>query len=165
VQFDASHDFDARPEQVGALMVDPDFEARVDLPDLAPPDVVVHAQEGDDTVLRLRYEFIGHLDPIAKRVVGNRRLTFLQEVRLDVEAGRGMLRLAVESDPKRVRGEAAIRIDGTAGDACVRTLRGTFTVSLPLVGGTAERALLPGILRRFDVEAVALAQRLREGQR
>ena len=43
----------------------------------------------------------------------------------------------------------------------MRALDGDFTVKVPLIGRTVERRLLPGILARLDVEAAALAARLR----
>ena len=45
------------------------------------------------------------------------------------------------------------------GAECVRRFDGDFVVKLPIMGGTIEKRLLPGILSRFDVEAEALADR------
>ena len=163
MDFSTEHRFAAPPADVAALMVDPDFEASVELPDLALPEVLEHGRTGTEDVLRLRYEFTGHLDPIARRVVRNRTLTFVQEVRIDPATGHGRLQLNVEADPDRVRGEATIRIDAEGDRASVRRIEGTFTVGVPLIGGTAERAILPGVLRRMDVEADALAQRIAAG--
>jgi hypothetical protein len=162
MDFSATHEFAAPAAEVGTLMVDPSFEANVALPDLAPPEVLEHRAGEGEHVLRLRYEFVGHLDPIAKRVVGNRKLLFIQEVRLDPAAGRGALRLFVEAEPNKVQGQAVIELAVAGAAQCVRRMRGTFKVGIPLIGGTAERALLPGVLRRFDVEADALRARLAE---
>ena len=49
------------------------------------------------------------------------------------------------------------------GAECVRRFDGDFVVKLPIMGGTIEKRLLPGILSRFDVEAEALGVRLRAG--
>jgi Protein of unknown function (DUF2505) len=163
MDFSAEHRFAAPAAEVAALMVDPEFEAAVELPDLALPEVLEHGRVGSEDLLRLRYEFTGHLDAIARRVVGNRTVTLVQEVRLDPGTGQGRLRLTVEADPDRVHGEATIRIDADGDGASVRRMQGTFKVAVPLIGGTAERAILPGVLRRMDVEAAALAQRIDAG--
>jgi hypothetical protein len=163
MDFSVEHRFAAPAAAVAALMVDPEFEGTVELPDLALPEVLEHGRVGNEAVLRLRYEFTGHLDPIARRVVRNRTLTFVQEVRLDTGTGQGRLRLTVEADPDRVHGAATIRIDADGDGTSIRRMRGAFKVSVPLIGGTAERAILPGVLRRMDVEATALAQQLDAG--
>ena len=43
----------------------------------------------------------------------------------------------------------------------MRGLDGDFVVKVPVIGGSIERKLLPGILARLDVEADALAEHLR----
>ena len=161
MHFTAEHSFPAEPARVGALMVDPVFEASVALPDLSPPEVVEHSDAGAEHVLRLRYEYVGELDPMAKRLLAGRSLTLVQAVRLDPTTGRGTLTLEAEADPGRLHGSARITIDAEDGDSSVRRLDGDFVVKVPLVGGAVERRLLPGVLSRFDVEAAALTARLR----
>jgi hypothetical protein len=87
VQFQREHEFAATVEQVATLMSDPNFQTMLDLPDLARPDVVAHEVDGASHRLTLRYEYVGQLDPIAQKVVGGRKLTWLQELRIDVETG------------------------------------------------------------------------------
>jgi len=41
-----------------------------------------------------------------------------------------------------------------------RRIDGEFFVKVPLVGGTAERRIVPGIVTRMDVEAAALTAAL-----
>jgi hypothetical protein len=147
------------PQAVAALLVDPEFEARVELPDLSLPEVVEHRVDGRESVLRLRYEYAGQLDPVALRLLGGNKLTWLQEVRLDVDAGWGMLRFSAEADPKRLFGSASVVIDGDASGAR-RRFDGELVVKAPVVGGMAERRIVPGLVRRLDVEAAALTNAL-----
>jgi hypothetical protein len=160
MHFRAEHTFPAEPARVAALMVDPDFEGSVALPDLSPPTVLEHDTSGTEHVLRLRYEYVGQLDPIARRLLGNRSLTLIQTVTLDPATGTGTLTLEAEADPRRLHGRAGITLTEHGGST-TRTLEGDFTVKVPVIGGTAERKLLPGVLSRFDVEAAALTARLR----
>jgi hypothetical protein len=162
MHFTTEHRFPGAPEEVAALMIDPAFEAAVDLPDLSTPTVLEHAAQStsDAGSLRLRYEYIGELDGLARRITAGRKLTLVQLVEFDAAAGPGRYTLEAEADPGRVRGAASITLTQD-GAECVRRFDGDFVVKVPLMGGTIEKRLLPGILRRFDVEAEALADRLR----
>jgi Protein of unknown function (DUF2505) len=164
MHFTIEHRFPAAPTRVAALMVDPDFEGAVQLPDLSLPEVVEHDTDSDAHVLKLRYEYVGQLDPMAKRLLAGRQLALVQTVRIDPDTGLGTLTIEAEADPDRLHGNARITLaaDGTVGgDASVRALDGEFVVKVPVIGRTIERKLLPGILARLDVEADALVAHLR----
>ena len=83
-------------------MSDPEFQAHLELPDLSLPVVVAHEIDGTHRLLRLRYEYVGDLDSLARRIVGNRRLTWVQEV--DIDSGSG---IGTGSGPGRGEGERA----------------------------------------------------------
>lgn len=162
MRFHADHRFAAGVEQVMALLVDPSFHRGLELPDLTLLDVVDTGADGEEAVLRLRYEFVGHLDAIAHRFLGGRRLTWLQELHLDTGAGRGRLTFAAEADPRRLHGEASMLLRARDGGA-ERTIDGELVVAVPLVGGMAERRIVPGLLRRLDIEADAVDELLGRG--
>ncbi|MBV8949991.1 MAG: DUF2505 family protein [Actinobacteria bacterium] len=147
------------PAAVAALLVDADFEAHVKLPDLSLPEVVEHRVEGNDALLRLRYEYVGQLDPIAHRLLGEHKLRWIQDLHLDLGTCRGTLHFAAEADPKRLYGDASIVIDAQGADAR-RRFDGELTVKAPVVGGMAERRIIPGLVRRLDVEAGAVRAEL-----
>lgn len=155
---------DAAPESVAALLVDPEFEGRVELPDLSLPEVLDHRVDGKEGLLRLRYEYVGQLDPIAHRLLGGRKLRWLQELRLDLVGCRGTLHFAAEADPKRLYGDASVAIDRVTTDggaaAARRRFDGELVVKAPVVGSMAERRIIPGLVRRLDVEADAVREEL-----
>jgi hypothetical protein len=158
VQFRAEHEFPGSPEAVAAILCDPAFHTALDLPDLSRPEVVEHSASGADQLLRLRYEFTGHLDPIARRLLAGRRLTWLQTLQLNAETGVGRLSFSAEAEADRLYGSAAVTLvacDGD-GDRTRRTVSGELFVKVPLVGGTAERRIVPGLVSRLDVEAAAV---------
>ena len=153
------HFADVAPRAVAELLVDPAFETTVDLPDLSCPTVIEHRAEHASAVLKLRYEFVGHLDPIAQKLLGGRTLAWIQTLQLDLDAGRGDLSFAAEADPNRLHGSATVELRADGADT-VRSFVGEFVVKAPVVGGMAERRILPGLLRRLDVEADAVRARL-----
>jgi hypothetical protein len=165
VQFECEHEFAGTVEQVASTMSDPAFQTALDLPDLARPDVIAHDVDGASRRLVLRYRYIGKLDPIAQKVVGNRELAWVQDLRIDVSTGVGVLGFTADGFGGRADGSATVRIvavvDREAGEAgCRRAIRGEFRIKVPLVGGKAERAIVPGLTRRLDVEAAAVAREL-----
>jgi hypothetical protein len=55
--------------------------------------------EGSESMLRLRYTFVGHLDPIAKLLLGGVQLPWRQELRLGWTSHDGGLSFEAEADP------------------------------------------------------------------
>lgn len=157
MDFRTEHRFAAPPAAVAAVLRDPAFHLGLDLPDLGRPEIVDAAPDGSR--LRLRYAWIGSLDPIARRLLGDRPPTWIQEMTLDPVTLTGTLAFAAEADPDRLNGDARVEIVAE-GARAVRRIAGRLRVRVPLVGSTAERRILPGLLRRLDVEAAAVGTTL-----
>lgn len=158
MRFRADHRFRAPPAAVGALLGDPDFYLGLDLPDVGSPQLVEAAEGPGGRLVRLRYEFTGELDPVARRLVGS-RLAWLQEVAVDPSGLAGTLRFEAEIDPRRMHGRATFELVGE-GTGTRRRLEGELVVAVPGIGGMAERRIVPGVLRRLAIEAEALERRL-----
>lgn len=159
MRFRAEHRFAAPPAEVAAVLTDGRFYAGLDLPDVGRPEVLEESHTAEEAALRLRYEFAGHLDPIAIRVIGSLRLTWTQEVRIALGDGSGTLHFEADADPRRLHGRADLALAG-AGGGTVRRLDGELVVAVPAVGRMAERRILAGVLRRLDEEAAAVERRL-----
>ena len=144
---------------MAALLADPGFYLGLDLPDVGRPEVVEESERDGGPVLRLRYEFTGNLDPVARRLVGS-RMAWTQEVSLDRARRSGSLRFEADVDPRRFHGRARFELVGD-GSGTRRVLEGELVVAVPGIGGMAERRIVPGVLRRLDIEAEALEERLR----
>ena len=82
MRFGVEHRFSASVVAVCDVLMDPAFHRALVLPDLSLPEVLEESSEGTARMLKLRYEFVGSLDPIAKKVLGGRKLTWIQEMRL-----------------------------------------------------------------------------------
>ena len=160
MRFQAEHRFHGSVRAVATLLTDPEFYLGLVLPDLGQPEVL-EQRDGDDALLRLRYEFIGSLDPIAVRLLGANRLAWIQEVQVDRAAGSGALRFEAEKDRRRLHGAARFTLRQEQ-ETTVRDFDGDLVVAVPGVGRMAERRIVPGMLHRLDIEAQALDDRLRE---
>jgi hypothetical protein len=156
VQFEREHEFGGTVTQVASIMSDPAFQTQLDLPDLARADVVAHEVDGAEHRLTLRYAYVGKLDPIAQKVVGGRAITWVQDLRIDVARGAGTLGFSADGVGGRADGTATVTITSTGDKSCRRLIRGDFRIRIPLIGGKAERAIVPGLARRLDVEAAAV---------
>lgn len=162
MRFAAEHDFAASCAEVATVLCDPDFHTTLALPDLSLPTVVSHADDGTTKELTLRHEYVGQLDPIARKVIGGRRLTWIQALRLDTTTYRGTLTFSAEAAPDRLNGRADVSLVADGDQRCHRRIAGDLHVRVPLVGGTAEGRIVPGLVARLGVEAAALAERLAE---
>ena len=160
MRFRAEHEFPGPPAAVAAILCDPEFHLGLDLADLSRPEVVAHSVNNTVTELRLRYEFVGHLDPVARRLLAGRALTWLQELRFDTATCTGRLSFSAEAEADRLYGSADITLVSLVGDRARRRVEGDLFVRVPLVGGTAERRIVPGLVRRLGVEADAVTAAL-----
>jgi hypothetical protein len=154
--FHATHEFPAPPRDVAAAMTDPAFVTSLELPDFAAPEVLEHTSDAAGTSLRVRMRFTGSLDPIARRVLRGSEIAWVQDVRVDSEGHHGELNVRPEGLADRLRCRATYDFEA-GGPGTVRTLDGTFEVRVPLISGRAEKHILPGLVRRLDLEAEALA--------
>ncbi len=159
VRFTAEHVFGGPEPSVVNILVDPAFYLGLDLPDLSSPELLEHRDDGDAMSLRLRYGFEGNLDPIAQRLLGSGQLQWVQEVRLVRSTSTGSLQFEAERDPGRLHGSATFTLAGD-GASTTRRLEGELVVAVPGIGRMAERRIVPGVVRRMDIEAAAVNERL-----
>jgi Protein of unknown function (DUF2505) len=160
MHFEVEHELPGSRLRVLDVLCDPSFHTQLDLPDLSRPEVVKCTATSVTRYLRLRYTYIGQVDAIARKIMGGGSLTWIQELRLDTVSFRGTLSFSAEHDT-RLSGSAEVVLAEAAGGASSRrTISGDLHVRVPLVGGTAERRLVPGLTRRLDVEAEALSDEI-----
>lgn len=162
MRFQAEHWFDGSPGAVAAVLTDPPFYQRLALPDLSRPEVLPSSSDDQHSRLRLRYEFIGALDPVARRLLGENRLAWIQDIQIELSTGTGDLTFGAAADPTRLRGSGHFTLQEQDG-RCVRRLSGELVVAVPVIGARAERRIVPGVLRRLDIEAQAVNQALAAG--
>jgi Protein of unknown function (DUF2505) len=159
MRFHAQHRFHGGPDAVFKVLSDPSFYMDLEIPDLSRPEVLEHTSTGDEVGLRLRYEYVGDLDPIVHRFLGHQRLTWIQEVRIDRRAASGTIGYEAEKTPRLLHGDASFVLEPD-GDETVRRLDGELVVHVAGIGGMAEHRIVPGLIRRLDIEAQAVNDRL-----
>ncbi len=152
MRFQAEHRFHGSPGEVAAVLTDPRFYQTLELPDVSNPEVLESSAGGERSLLRLRYRYTGDLDPMARRLLGKERLAWIQQVTVDHASDSGDLSFKAEADPKRLHGQAHFDLRADGG-SCVRRLAGELVVAVPMIGSRAERKIVPGVLRRLDIEA------------
>ncbi len=161
MRFRAEHQFGGTVASVATLLTDPVFARALTLPDLSRPEVLDHRDDADGALLQLRYEFEGSLDPIARRLIGSGRLTWIQTLTVDRSRDTGTLRFEAERGPQLLHGTATFSLVA-GGATTTRVLDGELRVAIPGLGRMAERTIVPGLLRRLDIEAQALDEQLRD---
>ncbi len=161
MRFAREHRLDGDPAAVARLLTDAGFHTALELPDVAPAQVVSTCRAGAATVLRLRYVFTGSLDPIARRLLGGHELAWIQDLTVADDASGGNLVMWAERDRHRLHGSANFELAGNTDGSTGRHLSGEIVVAVPVIGRGAEGRLVPGILARLDREADALNESLK----
>ncbi|HEY2564807.1 MAG TPA: hypothetical protein VGI44_13915, partial [Acidimicrobiales bacterium] len=87
------------------------------------------------------------------------RLAWIQEVRVDRSAGSGALGFEAEKNPRQLHGAADFVLTPD-GAGVIRTIDGELVVAVPGIGHMADRRIVPGLVRRLDIEAQALNEQL-----
>jgi hypothetical protein len=163
MKFQAEHRFVGSPSEVAALLTDARFYQTLALPDVSEPQVLDSSMDDQQSWLRMRYRFTGSMDATARPLIGSQRLAWIQQVTVDHPAESGELSFHAEADPKRLHGSAHFELLPVGG-GCVRRLAGELVVAVPLIASRAERKIVPGVLRRLDIEAQGVNDALARGQ-
>jgi hypothetical protein len=155
MRFATEHRFNAPPDVVAEAMVDAGYLADLRLPDVDVPEIQERRDDGRSVTTRVRFRYTGALDAVALRVLRGAEIAWVQEVVLDRPALRATFAVVpdVHGDRLRCRGDYTLHADG---DGTHRAISGELTVRVPLVAARAERMIVPGVVRRLDVEAERL---------
>jgi hypothetical protein len=154
--FDADHRFTVAPDAVADGMTDERFVAGLTLPDVAPPEVLDRVENADGVTLRARYRFVGSLDPLARRILSGDRISWVQEVRVDPSKRAGLLTVRSDVQADRLQCHGRYELEPLDDGGTRRVLHGSLAIKVPIIGGRAERHILPGLLKRIDLEAAEL---------
>ena len=138
--------FDLPVDVVEVALGDPRFVERMaELPKLGHPQLLTHEVHGDHVHQRVRYAFAGDLSPAVRRVVDPAKLTWVEESTTDRTTHTTDFVILPDhyAGLLRCRGTFELQPDGAA--ASRRVAEGQIVVSVPLVGGKVERAIVSGM--------------------
>jgi hypothetical protein len=154
------------PDDAIDALTDPDlYAAMVGLARVDRPEVLGVEEDGEATVVRVRYRFIADLPSAARAVIDPARLTWVDETRYDRAARTASTRLLPDHYPDRLTASATSRFDDDphAPGGTLRRITGDLSVRAPLVAGRVERAIVEGLEEHLGDEARLVAAHQRTG--
>lgn len=156
MRFESVHHVAVAPLRCGEVLYDPAFAVRAATAGgFAAPELLDHADDGRRVVQRLRHRYVGPLPPGAGRFIDSARLSWVSERHFDRATCRGsfVIRPDHYADRLRASGDEVLEPDG---EGTRRVVTGDLRVSVPLVAGRVERAIVDGFLEHLAAEAVAV---------
>ena len=137
---------------VEAALVDPSFLERLSrLPKLGRPALLRREEEGDLVRQWVQYRFTGEVSPAVRRVVDPARLTWVEESTLDRRSHRTTWRILPDHYDRLLRCSGTFQLleDGVGTR---RVAEGDIKVTVPLVGGKVEHAIVSGLREHAALE-------------
>ena len=147
-----------RAEILDAL-VDPGYYAHLatQVSAIEAPELLSASRDEEQIELKVRYAFAGELSGPAKMAIDARKLTWVIHTRLDLASNRAVLDIVPDhyADLVVCDGEVSFVEDG---EETLETIEGSLVVKIPLIGSTAERVIIDGLLKHLGDEAAALGE-------
>lgn len=164
MRFRIEQHFDAPVEQVEAAYLDPRFLDRLsELPKLGRPTLVERRDEGEAVHQSIRYRFTGEVNAAVRKVVDPARLTWVEESTLDRTTHVTTWRIVPDHYGNLIRSSGTFRLEGDGEGRTRRITEAEMKVSVPLLGGRVEQAIVSGLRAHAEGEAQVVAALLAEG--
>lgn len=164
MRFTIEQEFGAPLERVEAALIDPAYLDRLSsLPKLGRPTLLDRREESDGDVVHqsVRYAFVGDLNAAVRRVVDPERLTWVEESTIDRRSHVTTWWIVPDHYGHLLRSKGTFRLRPD-GNGTRRTAEGDLDVSVPLVGGRVERAIVSGLRDHAALEQGVLEEWLQD---
>ncbi len=157
MQFSVTETIVAERDDVLRSLVDQDYYAFLgdQATSVRAPELLSADDDGRIVHTRVRYAFNGTIEGPAARVVDADKLTWVIETTYDTSEHAGPVVVVPDNYAGLLRCSATLALAAADGTT-VRTLSGVLEVRVPLLAGTAERAILGGLTRHLEIETQAL---------
>lgn len=157
MEFKHSTTYPASFEKVVSANFSEEFlSGLTDIPDVAVP-VRTDFSEDDTTIKSVvSWEYTGQLDPMARALLKNKPLTWVQTTTIDKAAKTGVVDTVYMEGSIPGSCEATVTYTENSDGTTTRELDGKIFVKIPVVGGQVEKRLVEGIEFRLDEEAKRL---------
>ena len=154
MDFRIEQQFGLPVEEVEDILCDPDFiDAMAQLPKLGRPQLLDRDEHGETVHMRVRYAFVGELSSAVRRVVDPARLTWVQDETIDRRTHRSRFTILPDHYAGLLRCDGRFTLTAEGDGRTLRTADGHIQVTVPLVGGKVERAIVSGMREHADAEA------------
>jgi hypothetical protein len=163
VRFTIQQVFDGPLDRVEAALVDPAYLERLStLPKLGRPTLVHRVEAGDLVHQWVKYAFVGDLNAAVRRVVDPARLTWVEESTLDRRTHRTTWKIVPDHYRNLLRAAGTFELTEETAERTRRTTEAEIKVSVPLVAGKVEQAIVSGLREHAEREEQVLSEWLRD---
>jgi len=153
VRFTIDQTFAGSVDRVEAAFVDPAFlEVLRGTPKLGRPTLVHRVESGDLVHQWVKYAFTGEVNSAVRRVVDPSRLTWVEESTLDRRTHRTTWRIVPDHYRNLLRCSGEFQLHAVGANTTNRTTEAEIKVSVPLVGGKVEQAIVSGLREHASLE-------------
>jgi hypothetical protein len=158
VQFTVTETIAAARDDVVRALADPDYYASLgdSSSSVRPPELLSTSTDERSVRVRVRYAFAGTITGPAAMVVDVDKLTWVIETDYDSATHAGTLVVVPDNYEGMLRCSGTLHLAESDG-ATVEVIAGRLEVKVPFVAGAAEKAILGGFTRQFELEATAMA--------
>ena len=149
---------------VEEAFADPAFLARLAvLPKLGEPELRHRAEDGHLVHLSVHYQFVGEVSSAVRAVVDPERLGWVEESTLDRRTHVTTWTIVPDHYGSLMRCSGTYTLSERSATEVQREALGDIKVSVPLVGGRVERAIVSGLEEHAVLEAQVMAEHLAQG--
>ncbi len=153
MRFTIDQHFAGPLDRVEAAFVDPKFIERLsELPKLGRPTLVHRVEAGDLVHQWVKYAFTGEVSGAVRRVVDPARLTWVEESTLDRRTHATTWRIVPDHYRNLLRSSGTFTLTEVGPGRTMRRAEGELKVSVPLVGGKVEGAIVGGLREHAALE-------------
>ena len=140
-------------ETVESGLYNPRFiESMAQLPRLGRPELISSERTSDKVHQQVRYGFAGDLSSAVKAVVKPDLLTWVEDSTVDLETHESVFRILPDHYASLLRCHGTFVLVAGGAHSCSRVAQGEINVSVPLVGGKVERAIVSGLDEHAQAE-------------
>ena len=158
MRFSVTERIDASRDAIEAALADRSYYASlaVEASNLEAPDLLSATVTDGVLHTSVRYRFAGDISGPAAMALDRDKLTWVIDSSIDLSTHEGRLTVVPDHYDGLLRCWATISLVEAEGRT-VETIAGELEVSIPLIGGTAEKVILAGFTQHLEREAAALA--------
>jgi hypothetical protein len=136
------------------------YEGRPARDDIAVVEVVSHDASGSRVLIEVRYVFTGSLSPAVRAFVHQDKMSWITRTEVLADEARTHWVVLPDHYPDRLTasGEFRFRPGPDGPDTTVIDVDGELKVHVPVVGRSAERAIVSGLRSYLEDEAATIPQ-------